>query len=61
MVKRGVLAGFVRNGTIISLKHLSAVLTDATCRIFFYFMFPSYLFLMEQFVEGYYFWGKQEE
>ena len=45
-------------GTIISLKRVSAVLTDATCRILFYFMFPSYLFLMEQFVEGYYFWGK---
>jgi hypothetical protein len=45
-------------GTIISLKRVSAVLTDATCRIFFYFMFPSYLFLMEQFVEGYYFLGK---
>ena len=39
-------------GTIISLKRVSAVLTDATCRILFYFMFPSYLFLMEQFVEG---------
>lgn len=42
-------------GTIISLKRVSAVLTDATCRILFYFMFPSYLFLMEQFVEDYYF------
>ena len=41
-------------GTIIPLKCVSAVLTDATCRILFYFMFSSYLFLMEQFVEGYY-------